>query len=141
MSYTDFGLAPSAKYNYRVRAYNTAGASGFTSVSATTTGLSLAQATLTNAEHRTAFVLSLYPNPITHGEATVLLQLAKDSPVSVSVYTLRGRKVADLLQQKKLPQGKISLRLNVSDHQLQRGQYLLHVVHAEGFKFLRFSVL
>jgi Right handed beta helix region len=140
-AYTDIALAPTTKYNYRVRAYNTAGNSAYTAVvSVTTTGLVLAQMPSPDAESGTAFAVSLYPNPITQEEATVLLQLAKDSPVSVSVYTLAGRKVADLLQHKTLPKGRLSLPLHIRDHHLQRGIYLLRVVHAEGFKIIRFSV-
>ncbi|MDQ4141746.1 MAG: right-handed parallel beta-helix repeat-containing protein, partial [Bacteroidota bacterium] len=124
-TYRDAGLFNFTRYNYRIRAYNQAGNSAYTPVvSGTTTGFKLAASNLDNAENVAAFEVSLYPNPISNNTATILLKLAKDSKVKMSVYDLAGRRVANLLENKVLTKGITSLNFNAPHYNLQSGIYL-----------------
>jgi Right handed beta helix region/Secretion system C-terminal sorting domain len=139
--YTDQVLASSTRYNYRVRAYNTGGASAYTAATATTTGLVLASpGSHPDTGHPGAFTVTLFPNPVRTGKATLFIQGDKEAALSVSIYDLSGRKLASLLENQELPAGTTVLDLNTREKRLPNGLYLLRVDHPEGPKTIRFSI-
>lgn len=118
-SYTDDGLAYSTKYNYRVRAYNTAGNSAYTQVaSGTTTGIG----TLSIDKNAQASTIktSLYPNPVSDILTLSLKEASEEAMISIS--DIKGniklvKKYNDLKQQ----------QLQFDVNELKPGEYILQL--------------
>lgn len=69
--------------------------------------------------------VTLYPNPNT-GNATIQFMLTQPQTVTIEVYNLLGKKVAELLNESKQA-GDVKLCFNAADKGMNPGIYLLHI--------------
>jgi hypothetical protein len=77
-----------------------------------------------DAPHPTIMLSPLSPNP-THGTTSMVVNLLRESPLSVKLYDLHGRLVSDVAEEARHSAGLYRARLDLSD--APAGVYFLHV--------------
>ncbi len=82
--------------------------------------------------------LNLFPNPVTNGNAQVVLNLAATTHVRMAIFNLQGKYVKEVPAQ-RMAQGRQQVTLDVSD--LPVGTYVLAVEMGGEMKTTRFVVM
>lgn len=73
--------------------------------------------------------LGVFPNPAVH-DVTLDFRLNKSGEVEIDLLSVDGRSIAQLMDRKSLPSGKISIRKNLPD--LAAGTYLIRISTPDG---------